>query len=309
MASRVFGPVPSRRLGRSLGVDLVPYKTCSYDCVYCQIGRTTCHSAERREYCPLAEVLSDLEAKLETRPDFITLSGSGEPTLYSRLGELIDGIKSMTDTPVAVLTNGSLLWRPEVREGLARADLAAPSLDAPDAERFGRVNRPCEGIDFDRMVEGLIEFRRGFRGKYWLEVFILKGVTDDEESIRALAELARRIDPDVIQLNTVTRPPAEATAAAVDEASLARFAEVFGPKAEVIAEFRRPASEGFQAHREDVLDTIRRRPCTLQDVAAGLGLHPNEAVKYVTQLTSEGAIRTEARGDKVYYVAFEREAP
>lgn len=308
MASRVFGPVPSRRLGRSLGVDLVPYKTCTYDCVYCQIGRTTHHTAERKEHCPLAEILADLRAKLELKPDFITLSGSGEPTLYSRLGELIAGIKSLTDTPVAVLTNGSLLWRPDAREGIRQADLVAPSLDAPDEERFRQVNRPCEGISFERMVEGLVEFRRGFSGKYWLEVFLLKGVTDDEESVKRLAELARRIEPDAIQLNTVTRPPAEATATAVDEADMARFAEVFGPKAEVIAEFHRPKSEGFQAHREDVLDMIRRRPCTLQDVAAGLGLHPNEAVKYVTQLTHEGDIRTETRGDKMYYVAFAREA-
>jgi len=122
----IFGPVPSRRLGRSLGVDLVPFKTCTYDCIYCQLGRTTNKTAERREWVPLNEVLAELQDKLATKPDYITLSGSGEPTLYSRLDDLIDRIRSMTDVPVAVLTNGSLLWQKEVRRQLMDAHLVIP---------------------------------------------------------------------------------------------------------------------------------------------------------------------------------------
>lgn len=303
MSSHVFGPVPSRRLGRSLGVDLVPYKTCTYDCVYCQIGRTTCLTAERKERVPTQEILSALRGKLASSPDYITLSGSGEPTLHSKLGELIAGIKALTDTPVAVLTNGSLLWRPEVREGLLQADLVAPSLDAPDERLFRQVNRPHESIAFDKMVEGLIAFREAFSGQFWLEVFLLDDVTGTPEAVSKLAELTRRIGPDRAQLNTVTRPPAEASATAVSEEDMSRFAEEFGDVAEVIAEYRRPASHGFEARREDVLETLRRRPCTIEDVARGMGLHPNEAVKYVSQLFEQGALRREDRGGKVYYSA------
>ena len=173
MSGYVFGPVPSRRLGRSLGVDLVPHKTCSYDCIYCQLGATTCKTTERKEWVPLDDVLEQLKAKLSTAPDYITLSGSGEPTLYSRAEELIDRIKAMTDVPVAVLTNGSLLWQEEVRRQFMKADLVIPSLDAGDEGMFRLVNRPHEDVTFERMLAGLVDFRREFRGAYWLEVFVL----------------------------------------------------------------------------------------------------------------------------------------
>ena len=173
MSNYVFGPVPSRRLGRSLGVDLVPLKTCSYDCIYCQLGRTTCKTIERKEWVPLDAVLNELEGKLSTRPDYITLSGSGEPTLYSRLDEVIERIKSITDIPVAVLTNGSLLWQEDVQQQLAAADLVMPSLDAGDPATFHLVNRPHEALTFEKMLSGLIAFRQHFHGRYWLEVLLL----------------------------------------------------------------------------------------------------------------------------------------
>ncbi|HBO43222.1 MAG TPA: radical SAM protein, partial [Planctomycetaceae bacterium] len=164
----VFGPVPSRRLGRSLGVDLVPFKTCSYDCIYCQLGPTNCRTVERREWVPLNDVLRELKSKLNPPPDYITLSGSGEPTLYSRLDELINRIKDMSDVPVAVLTNGSLLWRDDVRRQLAAADLVMPSLDAGNPATFELVNRPHEAIAFEQMLSGLIAFRQSYRGRFWL---------------------------------------------------------------------------------------------------------------------------------------------
>jgi len=144
----IYGPVPSRRLGRSLGVDLVPFKTCTFDCVYCQLGRTTNRTMERKEWVPLEPVLTQLEAKLDLKPDYITLAGSGEPTLYSKMSELIIRIKELTDVPVAVLTNGSLLWIPEVRDALLSADLVVPSLDAGSSELFRYVNRPHTNIEF-----------------------------------------------------------------------------------------------------------------------------------------------------------------
>ncbi|NPV49511.1 MAG: radical SAM protein, partial [Armatimonadetes bacterium] len=160
---RVFGPVPSRRLGHSLGIDLVPYKTCTYDCIYCQLGPTTCQTVTRTEYVPLAEVVAEMSDRLAqgVQADYITLSGSGEPTLYSRLGEVVAALKAMTAVPVAVLTNGSLLSEPEVRAALAEADLVVPSPDAGDDATFQRVNRPHTAINFADMVDGLREFRKG----------------------------------------------------------------------------------------------------------------------------------------------------
>ncbi|NLF31431.1 MAG: radical SAM protein [Planctomycetes bacterium] len=289
--SHIFGPVPSRRLGRSLGVDLVPFKTCSYDCIYCQLGPTTCKTVERREWVPLDAVLAELADKLATRPDYITLSGSGEPTLFSRLGELIGSIRAMTDVPVAVLTNGSLLWQPEVRRQLAEAHLVIPSLDAGSAGMFKAVNRPHESIVFDRMLEGLIDLRREYHGACWLEVFLLAGHTAVDSEVDRIVECVRRIRPDRVQLNTATRPTAEDCAARVDRERMAELAGRFDPPAEVIADYRGVhARSDFQAGRQSVLEMIRRRPCSLDDIAAGLNMHRNEAVirSIVSALASGG---------------------
>ena len=171
----VFGPVPSRRLGRSLGVDLVPFKTCTYDCSYCQLGRTTRLTVERKEWVPMDAILDELKRKLTCRPDYITLTGSGEPTLHSCLGQLIEHIQAMTRIPIAVLTNGSLLWQHEVRKELALADVVLPSMDAGGAFTFTCINRPQASLSFETLVEGLVEFRRAFSGHYWLEVFLWGG--------------------------------------------------------------------------------------------------------------------------------------
>ncbi|MCD6287955.1 MAG: radical SAM protein, partial [Candidatus Hydrogenedentes bacterium] len=222
--SYVFGPVPSRRLGRSLGVDLVPFKTCTYDCIYCQLGRTTNKTMERKEWVPLEEVMAELQEKLCCRPDYITLSGSGEPTLYSRIDELIENIRSITDTPIAALTNGSLLWQKDVRDQLMAADLVVPSLDAGSATMFAAVNRPRQDITFDRLLEGLVEFREQFTGKLWLEVFLLAGYTADTSEVRRIAKHIEVIRPDRVQLNTVARPPAETFALPVTQERLLKYA-------------------------------------------------------------------------------------
>ena len=305
--NHIFGPVPSRRLGRSLGVDVVPYKTCSYDCVYCQIGCTTCKTIERREWVPLAEILPELEKKLSpgnANPDYITLSGSGEPTLYSRIGELIDGIKAISDVPIAVLTNGSLLWMPDVRADLMKADLVVPSLDAGSEEVFRKVNRPHEDISFEKMLGGLIDFRREFGGKFWLEVLILAGMNDGQADIDDLIACAGRIEPDCVQLNTVTRPPAESFAVGIPMERLLQLAAMFDPPAEVIADFKNVHKLAeFSADRQAFLDTLQRRPCSIDDISAGLGLHRNEVVKYVEDLAEEGLIEKTSVQNKLYYQA------
>ena len=304
MTTYIFGPVPSRRLGRSLGVDLVPFKTCSYDCVYCQLGRTTNRTLERKEWVPLDEVVDELKAKLARRPDYITLSGSGEPTLYSRTGDLIDRIKTMTDVPVAVLTNGSLLWDSAVRTQLMHADLVVPSLDASDEAVFQAVNRPHEDLSFERMLDGLIEFRQEFQGQYWLEVFLLAGHNVTVVEIEKLADCVRRIGPDRVQLNTVTRPPTEEYAVGVKQQRLKELAAEFDPPAEVIADFRGiHQQKEFAAGRESVLELLRRRPCSIDDIACGLSMHRNEAIKFVEELSAEKSIESTLTAGKLYYKA------
>ncbi len=303
-ASRfVFGPVPSRRLGRSLGVDLVPMKTCSFDCIYCQLGRTSELTVSRREYVPLDRVISDLRGALERRPDYITLSGSGEPTLYARLGELITRIKQITDIPVAVLTNGSLLWQPEVRRELAAADLLVPSLDAGDTAIFETVNRPHRSIDFAAVVDGLVRMREEFRGHFWLEVFLLNGFTGLPGQIASLVEQVRRIEPERVQLNTVCRPPAEDYAAGLPAQRMAELAGLFTPCAEVISDFhgihRQPE---FAAGRREVADLLRRRPCTAGDIADGLQMHLNEVAKYLEELAVAGEVESRRVHGLIYYL-------
>lgn len=298
----IFGPVPSRRLGRSLGVDLVPFKTCSYDCIYCQLGQTTRKTTLRQEWVPLEDVLDELKQKLATRPDYITLSGSGEPTLYSRLEELIDRIRTMTDIPIAILTNGSLLWQEEVRRQLTNADLVIPSLDAGHSGMFQTVNRPHRSISFNQMLDGLIAFRQEHHGQYWLEVFLLAGLTDSDEAVRSINDCVRRIGPDRVQLNTATRPTAEASAVMVARSRMEELAKLFDPPAEVIADYRGVhAQSDFAAGREAVLETIQRRPCTLEDIAAGLGMHRNEVVKYIEELDAGGLIEAQVSGGRRFY--------
>lgn len=302
MSSQIFGPVPSRRLGRSLGVDLVPFKTCTYDCIYCQLGQTTCKTMERKEWVPLDGVLEKLKGKLSSNPDYITLSGSGEPTLFSRVDELIDQIKAITDVPVAVLTNGSLLWHEDVRNQLISADLVIPSLDAGDEAMFRLVNRPHEEISFGQMLDGLIDFRRVFRGEYWLEVFVVGACTAVPGELAKVAKCVDRICPDRVQLNTVTRPPAEKYAVGVSSERLVELTSIFHPRAEIIADFRGVHRQAeFVAGRQEILEMLRRRPCSIDDIAGGLDMHRNEVVKYIEELNAENLLEESLTAEKLYY--------
>ena len=300
----IFGPVPSRRLGRSLGVDLVSFKTCTYDCAYCQLGRTTNKTIQRGEWAPINIVMDQLRAKLSSKPDYITLSGSGEPTLYSRLDELISQIRKITDIPVAVLTNGSLLWLPEVRKSLMEADLVIPSLDAGSSQIFQYVNRPHTDITFGKMLQGLVDFRKDYKGQYWLEVFLLAGVTTPEAEVDRLKTCVASIQPDRVQINTVTRPPAESFAEPVPKKQLETISARLYERAEVIADYKDVHEEkDFTARREDILTLLQRRPCSIEDVASGLGLHRNEVVKYIEELSAEGKIEAKPQNQQLYYRA------
>jgi wyosine [tRNA(Phe)-imidazoG37] synthetase (radical SAM superfamily) len=300
----VFGPVPSRRLGRSLGIDLVPFKTCSYDCIYCQLGRTTRKTASLREYVPAEEVLAQVQQKLAEipPPDYITLSGSGEPTLYSRIGDIINGIKAMTDVPVAVLTNASLFWIDRVRSAVCEADIIVPSLDAGDETMFRLVNRPHADISFEKMVAGLCALREEYRGLMWLEVFLVGGISDNPEAVLKIKDLTDRMSPDRIQLNTAVRTPAEDFVRAVDQETMEKMCALFGARGEIIADYSKiHARQEFHSTMEEVLETLRRRPCTIDDLSCGLHIHRNEAIKYVQELQDKHLIGIETRDSKLFY--------
>jgi len=239
---------------------------------------------------------------LSTKPDYITLSGSGEPTLFLQIGELIDQTKDMTDTPVAVLTNGSLLWQEEVRSQLMNADLVIPSLDAADEMRFRFINRPHKSISFEKMLSGLITFREEYQGQYWLEIFLIAGYTAIEAEVRKLAKCVDLIRPDRVQLNTVTRPPAESFAEGVSRERMAELAAMFKPPAEVIADYHsiHEASE-FSVGREEILNMLQRRPCSIDDIADGLGMHRNEVLKYVEDLENKKVLEETWTEDRCYY--------
>ncbi|MHB8799220.1 MAG: radical SAM protein [Thermoanaerobaculia bacterium] len=307
----IYGPVPSRRLGRSLGVDLVPFKTCSYDCVYCQLGRTTTKTTERKEYVPVEEVLTELHEKLaQPEPcDYIGLAGSGEPTLHSGIGKLIRAIKGLTKIPVAVLTNGSLLWMEDVQEDLLGADFVLPSLDAGDAHLFQWVNRPAEAISFERMVSGLESFTKRFRREVWLEVLLLDGVTAYPAQVEKIAALVRRIGPSRVQLNTASRPPTELFARAVSESRMLALASLLPGRVEVLTareEASAHGASGTDPSEPEILTLLARRPCTASDVAVGLGLHLTEALKHLEHLCAAGTVKTATSDGRTFYIFTER---
>jgi wyosine [tRNA(Phe)-imidazoG37] synthetase (radical SAM superfamily) len=304
--SFLFGPVPSRRLGLSLGVDIVPYKVCSFDCVYCQVGVTTDKTIQRKEYVPVDKVLAELKTRLDNglKADYITLSGSGEPTLNSKLDELITGIKKLTDIPVAVLTNGTLLDDKDVRAAVCKADLVLPNLDAGSEKVFRKINRPCENITLAKLVKGLYDFRREFDGQIWLEVFIIDGVNTDKEELARIKELIAKIKPDEVQLNTAVRPTAEEGIKGADKKLMEQISDFMNDNCTVVADFSKAKeNKNIRATEQQLLSMLQRRPCSLDDICSGLGIHRNEATKYTTALQKEGLILTENRQGKVFYRA------
>lgn len=301
----LFGPVPSRRLGKSLGVDIVPLKTCTQNCLYCQLGKDAPQTLDRKAYVPIAEVLAELHDRIGggLEADYITISGSGEPTLNSELGVLIDRIREMTDIPIAIITNGTLLSQPDVRRDCAKADVVLPSLDAGDAATFEKINRPHPDLSFETFIEGLCRFRAEYAGQIWLEVFFCKGLNTDEASIENIRRRIEQIKPDRIQLNTAVRPTVHREAALVDPVELQQIADRLGPDAEVIADFHKTPAGEKRISLEQVLETLQRRPCTLEDLTAALGIPANLAQMYLEKLLKLNLVTSELRQGKTYYIA------
>jgi wyosine [tRNA(Phe)-imidazoG37] synthetase (radical SAM superfamily) len=301
----LFGPVPSRRFGRSLGVDLTPRKTCTLDCVFCQLGRTTHKTITRQEYVPVQAVLSELGAwiKENGKADYITLSGSGEPTLHSGFGEVLGFIRSHSSIPAVLLTNGTLLHLPEVQEAACHAYIVKVSLSAWDPASFGWVNRPRPGLSFHQVIEGQKAFRARFKGQLWLEVFLVAGMNSLPSDVTKIAALAKEIRPDRIHLNTAVRPPSEDFVVPLSKERLDSLAPLFCPKAEVIAEFEAKQRIEMHATEEEIYSMLKRRPCTAQEIAETFSMHPNEVSKYLGKLLRDKRIRAQVVNTLLYYVA------
>ncbi len=307
MYKYLFGPVPSRRLGMSLGVDLVPKKVCSLDCVYCEVGNTTKLTTKKMEYIPYDKVITELKDYFENNPnpDYITFSGSGEPTLNSRIGDVLQFIKQKkSEIPVAVLTNGTLFYDENIRKELLDADVVLPSLDAATENTFQKINRPAKELTVEKYIQGLVEFRKEYTGQIWLEVFILPGFNDNIEDLKALKKAFEQIKPDEIQLNTLDRPGTVKDISPANKDTLQKIVDFWKlPNVVVIA----AASERkeIKSYRKDaetaILETITRRPCTIDDLVKILGLHINEINKYLDVLESEDKIESIWQDRGIFY--------
>jgi len=290
----VFGPVFSRRLGQSLGVDPIPQKTCNWNCVYCQLGRTTPMTNEIAEWVPAEEIVDQVEAAVTAAGpggvDWVTFVGSGEPTLHVRIGWMIREVNRRTGIPVAVITNGSLLWRPEVRTALAAADAVLPSLDAGSPELYRKVNRPHPEITFERLVEGLEAFRKEYSGRLWIETVLVEGLNDTEEALRDLAVVLERIGPDEVHVNVPNRPPAETWVRPAGEEGLLRAAAILGDVARIVhSESGRHNLDGYTDVVEAILDIISRHPMREDELIRTLEEYfPGQAESALEKLRTSG---------------------
>jgi wyosine [tRNA(Phe)-imidazoG37] synthetase (radical SAM superfamily) len=303
----LFGPVPSRRLGISLGVDLVQFKTCTLNCIYCECGRTTNLTLERKEYVPFTTVKKELTFYFANnpKPDYITFSGSGEPTLNSKIGDVIRFLKDrVPDVPVAVLTNSTLFSQKQVRSDIKNAVVVIPSLDAATEKIFNKINRPSPHLNVDTIVDGLIRFRKEYNGKIWLEVFIISGMNDTIAELNALKLVIGKIKPDQVHLNTLDRPGSVSTLRAATREELERVLNVFQMEnAAIVAD--PPEQKALFAYRKDtaaaILGTIARRPCTSKDLSEILGLQVNELDTYLKSLEADEKIKAVKQKRGLFY--------
>jgi len=308
----LFGPVISRRLGVSLGIDLVPFKVCPMNCVYCEVGETTNLTCKTDEYVPFDEIICELDDYITHNPklDYITFSGSGEPMLHSRLGEIVSYIKkSYPNYKLALITNSVLLTNPKLLHDIIDVDLIMPSLDAVSHDIFKAINRPSIEVNPDEIVKALIELRKSFKGQIWLEIFLIEGVNDSDKELNLLLEATRKIKPDRVQLNSLDRPGVEAWVKAMNPQRLQEIRDYFALELgetstiEVIAKVQRKVEyKNFNPDVvEQVLGLISRRPCTNLDLSKTLGLHVNEVNKVLHSLVSENRIEATHEDRGAFY--------
>ncbi|GAB4344369.1 MAG: hypothetical protein Kow0089_20880 [Desulfobulbaceae bacterium] len=324
--NHIFGPVNSRRLGRSLGIDLLPAKICNFDCIYCEVGRTTNLTCERKEYVPTDSIIAEIDeyfsdAQRVELVDVVTVTAGGEPTLHSGLGRILRHLKETTGKPVAVLINGTNLDDPDVVAALNQADVVIPSLDAALEKSFRKLNRPAGCLDLERIIEGLVGFSRQYEGELWLEVLLAEGINDSPEDLEALAAAIGRMRVSRVQLNTVVRPPLESFARPLGPERLEAIARKLSlvpgvPLVEVIAHGTSIFAKGNDVveskakfwflHREELIDNIlqmlHRRPCTADDIARTFMLDgPEKVAELLEPLVKAGTVTKRVHRGVEYY--------
>lgn len=303
----LFGPVPSRRLGISLGIDLVPFKTCSLDCIYCEVGKTTILTDERKEYIPTDELISELDDFLGENPllDFVTFSGAGEPTLNSGIGKIISHLKkNYPKYKIALITNGTLFNDKKVRNEILQSDLILPSLDAASQEVFEKINRPVKTIFIDEVIEGLSKLRSEFENKIWLEIFIIKNLNDTKDELQKLKNALEKVKPDLVQLNSLDRPGTEEWVESVPKKRMEEIAEFFHPfTVEIIAKYKKKNFESKQEAEleEKIIGTLQRRPCTIDDLSNSLGISSKEILRTVNELVKKNILIPQEKTRGVFY--------
>uniref|UniRef100_A0A7C4CD86 Radical SAM protein n=1 Tax=candidate division WOR-3 bacterium TaxID=2052148 RepID=A0A7C4CD86_UNCW3 len=308
----VYGPVPSRRLGLSLGINIIPRKTCTLDCCYCQLGRTTRKTLQRCSFFPVADILAQVRAAVrhsrnaggKSRISFLTFSGEGEPTLNSDIGRLIRRLKREFSIPVAVITNSTLITDPQVRRDLYAADLVVPSLDAADQRTFMKVDRGHRSLKIAAIIAGLKLFRRHYRGQLWLEIMLVRGINDSPEQLMQLRRAAWEIRPDRVHLNTVVRPPAEKWARPLPPDDLEQVKMLFGPGTDIAESTLPPRARPRKADPEAaIIATVRSRPVTREDLTRALGLSPARLRPLLARLVRARKIRRVVFWGKLFYEA------
>ncbi|MFC1495405.1 radical SAM protein [Thermodesulfobacteriota bacterium] len=303
--SYVFGPVPSRRLGLSLGIDLIPRKTCSFDCIYCQVGKTSDRIMEASSFVPVSEVIDELREVLSKRtPDVITLAGSGEPTLNADIENVITEIKKVTSIPLTLLTNGSLLWNDRIRERIRGVDILIPTLSTVYEDTFKRIHRPHPDLKLNDIINGLKETRKEFKKNIFLEVVLLSGLNDTEKEISGLSKVIREISPDRVQLNTVVRPPSDPGAMSLNNEKLEEIKEYLGGNTEIIASVPLKGRENIPDSKlEQLIEMMKRRPVTANDISKTLNIEKDETERLVKELRIKGRIKEQDFGDDLYYTS------
>ncbi|HQK06318.1 MAG TPA: radical SAM protein [Spirochaetota bacterium] len=309
MYTYLFGPVPSRRLGISLGVDLIPRKTCTLNCIYCECGKTTKLTIQRKEWVPINDVIDELKRYLKENPcpEYITFSGSGEPTLHTGIGIILDFLKEQHGTfKTAVLTNGTLLYMPQVREELLGADVVIPSLDAATQETFKKINMPHPSLNIQTIINGITEFKKIFKGKLILEIFIIPEINDNNNDLDALKHAILTIHPDEVQLNTLDRPGilSSIRAATMDELEhIIQYWQL--PNVSIISSPSSHIDKVHTAYRYDIesaiLETIARRPCTVNDIAQIININSDELNKYLDDLEAQRKITRVVQNRGIFY--------
>lgn len=303
----LFGPVPSRRLGLSLGVDVMPHKTCSLDCVYCECGKTTCLTVQRDEYTSAHSIKKELDLYLSTGPtlDHITFSGSGEPLLHNRIKDIICFIKKeYPQYRIALLTNATLLGNHDVREDIADIDIVKASIDTTSEETFARLNRPHPNLRIATMIDNLISFREVFQHQLWFEFFLVPGLNDDKDEIQSIKKALKEIRPDRVHVNSLDRPGSEKWVKAVDQETLKEIEDIIGHVDSIKQEKNFADNQnGDKNFHQQLISTIRRRPCTAEDVSKVLGAHFSETENYLELLSKKGDIEKHKMSRGIFYIA------